>query len=423
MAWQLGRLSLAAVLAGGLCLAGRPCRAGEEGKPKPPRKDAPPKPDNKKAADKAAGQKYEPELQYLVELARVHRQFGHPEQALTVLNQAVELEKDTELKSELTQQAGEAALAMPDKSAEAAGYFQKAIELTTQDERKNLLRLWQGGAWRTAKDSPKAEDAFWTAYKGFADKRQKDDAFRQFKELLLKPERADAALAEYEKRFAEKPDNPDTQEVLRLLFSQGPKKDPKRAIPIQEKIVAARPDDLDELKSLAVLYQQAGQPEKAVPLFEQLVAKKPGEIEQLAAALAHAGKKEEAAAAVKKLLEGKEDDPKILDKAAQILDQIGLNRDALAVREKALPLIKDEKARADARFKLADKYREQKDYAKAEELLRALLKEATAAKPEADAKPEDLKAFEEQRGQSLSRAKKALIQLYEEQGKLADLTF
>lgn len=395
--------------------------AAEEAKtPEPESRANKPRP---KPADKPAKPKYEPEVQYLLDLAHVHRQYGHLEEALPLLNRAFEKERDQELRIDILQLAGETALAEPNRAVAAAGYFTRAAELCKDEERVNLLRLWLGGAWRTAKDYAKAESAFWAAYRGFADKRQQQDALRQFTEIVRKPERAEAAASEYEKRLVAKADDADALEALSLIYAAGPRKDLTRALAVQEKLCALHPDNLDERQKLAVLYQQAGQADKAVDLYRVIVAQRPSELEKLARALAQANRKEEAAASALKLLEGQEENPKTLEYVALMLDQFGLPKDALNLRYKAVKQIKDERERMEAQLRILDRLRELKDFQRAEELARGLLKDAANTQPPADARPEEAKAFQEQRSRVIGRLKKALVQLYEDQGRLGDLQF
>lgn len=412
----LPRLALACVCCGwGMHPAAEEAKTPEpESRPNKPR----PKP-----TDKPAKPKYEPEVQYLLDLAHVHRQYGHLEEALPLLDRAFEKERDQELRIDILQLAGETALAEPNRAAAAAGYFTRAAELCKDEERVNLLRLWLGGAWRTAKDYAKAESAFWAAYRGFADKRQQQDALRQFTEIVRKPERAEAAAAEYEKRLAAKADDTDALEALSLIYAAGPRKDLTRALAVQEKLCALHPDNLDERQKLAVLYQQAGQADKAVDLYRVIVAQRPSELEKLARALAQANRKEEAAASALKLLEGQEENPKTLEYVALMLDQFGLPKDALNLRYKAVRQIKDERERMEAQLRILDRLRELKDFQRAEELARGLLKDAANTQPPADARPEEAKAFQEQRSRVIGRLKKALVQLYEDQGRLGDLQF
>lgn len=394
--------------------------------PHPPEPPKNPKPRREKLPDKKdvpAKSKYDPEVQYLLDLAHVHRQYGHLEEALPLLDKALEKEDEADLRIDILQLAGETALAEPNRAGVAAKYFTKAIELCKDDERVNVLRLWLGGAHRTGKDFPASEAAFWSAYRGFADKRQQQDALRQFTESVRRPERADAAAAEYEKCLADKPGDMDALEILSIIYALGPKRDIGKALAIQEKISALRPDDLDEQQKLAALYQQAGQADKAVELYRQIVAKRPEELEKLARALAQAGKKEEAASAARKLLEGQEANPKVLESVAQLLEQTGNVRDGVDLRVKAIGLMKDDREKAEARFRLVDRYRELKEFGKAEEIARELLKESTDAKPPEGLKPEERKSFVETSKRNLGRAKRLLIQLYEEQGRIEDLQF
>jgi len=395
--------------------------AAEEAKtPEPESRANNPRPN---PADNPAKPKYEPEVQYLLDLAHVHRQYGHLEEALPLLDRAFEKERDQELRIDILQLAGETALAEPNRAVAAAGYFTRAAELCKDEERVNLLRLWLGGAWRTAKDYAKAESAFWAAYRGFADKRQQQDALRQFTEIVRKPERAEAAASEYEKRLVAKADDADALEALSLIYAAGPRKDLTRALAVQEKLCALHPDNLDERQKLAVLYQQAGQADKAVDLYRVIVAQRPSELEKLARALAQANRKEEAAASALKLLEGQEENPKTLEYVALMLDQFGLPKDALNLRYKAVKQIKDERERMEAQLRILDRLRELKDFQRAEELARGLLKDAANTQPPADARPEEAKAFQEQRSRVIGRLKKALVQLYEDQGRLGDLQF
>lgn len=410
-----------AVLAA-LAVLARP--AAEEPRPPEPPKPAKPKRDKPpEKKDPAAKGKHDPEVQYLLDLAHVHRQYGHLEEALPLLEKSLEKEDDADLRIDILQLAGETALAEPNRADVAAKYFTKAIEQCKDEERANVLRLWLGGAHRTAKDYPAAEAAFWSAYRGFAEKRQQQDALRQFSEIVRRPERAEAAVAEYEKRLGEKPGDLDLLEILSIIYAQGPKRDVAKALAVQEKISAARPDDLDEQQKLAALYQQAGQADKAVEMYRRIVEKRPEELEKLARALAQAGKKDEAAAAARKLLEGQESNPKVLENVAQLLEQTGSGRDALDLRVKSIGLMKEDREKTEARFRLVDRYRELKEFGKAEDLARGLLKEAAEAKPAEGLKADERKAYVEAAKRNLGRAKRLLVQMYEEQGRLEDLQF
>jgi len=289
--------------------------------PKPPTDKPKPKPKETPAPKPGERAKISNEAQYYLELAQVHRRFNKLDEALANFQKSAEVEKDDDAKSQILQQAGETALNDPKRSGDAAGFFEKAIAVTKDEQVKAVLYLWLGGAHRTGKEYAQAEAAFFTAYKSSSDPRMKQDAFRQFAEMLVKPERAESALAEWEKRAAEKPDDLDTLEALRVLYTQGPKPDPKKGLAVEEKLAAAHPEDHE------------------------------------------------------------------------------------------------------TRFRLVDRYRNAKDYPKAEALARALLKEAQEQKAPADLKPEDAKAFEEKKKGSIARAKKAIVQIYEDQGRLAELDF
>lgn len=377
--------------------------AGEQPGPKTPEKE-PPKP--KSSAE------------YCSELAKVHIKYGKAEEALPLLAKAAEEETEPAKKAEHLRSLGEAQLSM-NKAADAAATFEKAIAAAPDEDAKLRLNLWLGGAYRTAGQSQKAEAAFLNVWKHGKDKMLRMDGRRQFMDLLKKEDRMDAAVADYEKRVEANPKDIEALEVLSELYLFG-KRDSKKSLAVQEKLAEAKPDDVAVQEQLAHLYMTAKQSDKALEVWKAIFAKKPAEhqmgvADRIVQAFRQAEKKDEGVAWVDKLIEGRPADADMHKRAADLYQMLGAADKARGHLEKVIEMADGER-KTDARLRLGDMLRGAKKYDEAEKIVRAVLKDALAATATTDEQ-------KNARDRARNSAKRLLVLIYEEQGKIGELQF
>jgi tetratricopeptide (TPR) repeat protein len=258
------------------------------------------------------------------------------------------------------------------------------------------------------KDFSKAEDALLRLTGGKVNLAVRMDGWRALAAFWKDhPEQLHLTVKNSEAAADKDPKDAEALERLAQIYTDI-KPDPKKADVYMTRLVDLGSKDVEGRLRLASLYERQKQYEKAIKLYDGLIpdTTKAGGWElqvRIAVLMVAAGKKDEAVAMVEKNL---------VPKAQTALETAGLagfyaNADLPQKAEdafvKAASLSQSPEDVSTCMLSAAESCRKRKDYAKAEQYVRALLKQYKDNK------------------QVRTQSNAALVKLYDEQGRLGDL--
>jgi tetratricopeptide (TPR) repeat protein len=233
-------------------------------------------------------------------------------------------------------------------------------------------------------DYDKAEKLLVDALNATTDKPQdqfvQQSAFRQLMQIWqAKPAGADAYITNADAALQKDPNNVALLERLSDVYGQV-KHDPSKAIQCIEKLAALRPDDKGAQYRLAAQYQQAKVFDKAIDVYKKLMtvtgASKPEQRTQafqIGMLTLQSGKKDEAVAWIKDNYAKDATAARDYITLAMFYEQAGMSAETEAALAKSAELASTPEEKADARMRLPEYLLRKKDYAKAAEMVRAVL--------------------------------------------------
>ncbi|MGD0093721.1 MAG: tetratricopeptide repeat protein [Planctomycetota bacterium] len=362
-----------------------------------------------KAEDLA--QKLQLQINYHLDLADVHRRYGENTAGKDALQQIFKLGADPKntsvLKAHLVLGM---ILQKEEKWQDAIKEFESIQSLLTQPDDQVVVAVLISQSYEKLKELPKAEAALMTLTGSKVTQGVRQEGWKRLVEFWrAHREQLDASTKDLDAAVAKDPKDADVLERLAVIFTDITP-DLKKAETYTEKLseVCAGSKDTDARLRLAGLYERQKAYEKALKVYQALIPDVPKaaswDVEvRCAIMMVYAGKKDEAVKKVEK---------ELVPKAQTALEQVGL---AGFYASAAMPLKAEEafvKAASISQtpedvtacmIAAAESCRQRKDYDKAEEFLRAALKQYRDNRP------------------IRTRVNEALIALYKEQGKLGDL--
>ena len=359
-----------------------------------------------------AAQKLRLQINYRLELADVHQRYGEEAAAQEALQQIFKLGAEPKHTGVLRAHVVLGTiLQKAEKWQEAIKEFESTQDLLTQPNDQVVVAALISQCYEKLKDLPKAEAALMALTGGKATQGVRQEGWRRLVEFWKGHlEQLDATIKNLDAALAKDAKDADALERLAVIFTdiRPDPKDPKKGETYTEKLAKLGSDDTDARLRLGGLYERQKAYEKALEVYQALVPKVPKaaswDVEvRCAIMMFHAGKKKEAVEKVEK---------ELVPSAKTALEQVGL---AGFYSSAAMPLKAEEtfvKAASVSQtpddvtacmIAAAESCRQRRDYDKAEEYLRAVLKQYKDNRP------------------IRKRVNAALVKIYDEQGKLEDL--
>jgi len=380
--------------------------ASRAGEAETPAKAADTKPDPK--TDEAT-KKMLSDVNYRLELADTHLKYGANEKAEEVLREAIKIGGASAQTAVLRAHfmLG-TALQKQEKWAEAAKEYESLRPQLQQPNDLVNVGVLLSQVYDRLKDFTKAEDALLRLTGGKTNLAVRMDGWRALIAFWKEhPQQLDQTIKNSEAAAEKDPKDSDALERLAEIYTDI-KPDTKKADVYMTRLIDLGSKEVDGRLRLAALYERQKQYDKAIKLYEGLIpdTSKAGGWElqvRIAVLTVAAGRKDEAVAMVEKNL---------VPKAQTALETIGLagfyvNADLPQKAEdafvKAASLSQSPEDVSTCMLSAADSCRKRKEYAKAEQYVRALLKQ-----------------YRDNR-QVKTQANAALVKLYDEQGRLGDL--
>ncbi|NQT51025.1 tetratricopeptide repeat protein [bacterium] len=265
----------------------------------------------------------------------------------------------------------------------------------TRRYREALLALYE----RT-KQVDKAEALYQQWVDGAAAGYARSAAIQALLRFWQRMGKLPAAIEVYENALKAKPDDPDTLEALRIIYTSI-QPDPQRALALTEKLAAAKPNDRATTLALLSAYERARQHDKAIALAEKLMEGDSPEARYLSSRLVHlyvqAGKHDKALQFADEMLAKGPKTGDLHARVAGVYQQLGQIDKALEQYEAAAKLAPNATSRD--RYLLSAVYaaRRARKYDAAERIIKQLIKSSSRS--------------------TAAQAKRLLHQVYEEQNK------
>ena len=347
---------------------------------------------------------------YVLDMAQVHLRYGALERAEELLRKAQTNAKNDEEKSRVNASLGSLLEQKQDLKGAASAY-EAAIGATQNEALRAQFSIVLAGVYTQQGESEKAEKIYRETYKGaLGSKSMPENAWAKnvaWQGLMgvwqKQPAKLEQAVAEAEDTVAKDPKDKAALEHLGELYV-AMKSPPAKTATVYEKLLELNPADLNAQSRLSNLYRESKQYEKAIAVQKMLLATDPkglgqSAVYQVAQLLLESSKKDDAVAWMK---EHANDSPSGTSSLEMFYEQAGMPAEAedvlLTQAEQATGPQKSELL-----LRAADLARQRKEYKKAEERIRAVLKDAKDDKP------------------ILTRANTMLIRLFEEQGRIGEL--
>ena len=407
------RVLVASFLA--LVLSGAEVCAGA-GPPRPPARPRPVRarppvrlPMRRPSGELPAGPETPPEklpAQYFASLGQIHIQHSQWSKAEECFREAYAKEKDAARRAEHAYRLGQ--LHMRKKEYDKAlPLVEEAVKHAPADGNRYEARRYRttlASLYEKANKPEKAEALYQQWAKEASKGYERQMAQRELLRLWQRAGKLDAAVAKYEAALKGKPNDKDTLELLRLVYTSI-KPDPDKALAISEKLVAAQPDDRDAAMQLLSAYERARKHDKAIELLKKLIETQPDQREFLSTRLIYlyvqSGQKGKAKQMAEEMLAKGPKTSNLHGRVASIYLQLGMTDEALAQYGAAAQLAKRDSERERYLLSAAHAARRAKKYKEAEELVKNLVKSKSKA--------------------VVSQAKRLLFEIYEEQNKLDQL--
>ena len=321
---------------------------------------------------------------YLTELAQVHLRFGALDRAEPLLRSALEKAKDASQK-----QAACAALAtLLQRKGDwqgAVALYETAVAGATNPNDQGRLKLTLADACRNAGQLEAAEKLLLEVAQAKEDQAGgqwlKQEAQRNLLQLWRgQPAKLEAAIRDTEAAVAKDPKDAASLERLAELYTSA-KPDPAKAAECYDKLCGLRPDDKNLQRKAGAYYQQTKQFDKAIAVYRRLLgaAAAKEEAQQYAMmvgqVLLQSNKKQDAVDWMKSSFAKEGASARELGMLAMFYEQAGMPVEAEAVLSQAETAAQSAADKADYKVRRGELATRQKDYAKAEELIRAALKD------------------------------------------------
>jgi tetratricopeptide (TPR) repeat protein len=341
---------------------------------------------------------------YMEELALVHWKYGWLKEAQEMFIEAAKATRDAAARSKLLVNAGRVA-ADRRQWEESIRIFREAAEAVPDADGKAECMERIGYVYEKTKRLDEALAVYAEACRLPAGPATLREIRHRIVDVERRRETLDAAVARWAEAAAASPPDANAVELLCLVY-MGPRQDCGKAIEYMDRLAALRKLDSDEERRLAAACERAGKYERAVRIYEGLVrsgtaAESDFILERLALSLAALGRKEDALAAASRLTERHPTGVVAQRVAASVYARFGDVAGGAAYLQTCIARTEDAVRRAEIMLLLARFYRDARDYARAEEWTR--------------------KAMESKDLSCQIRARRLLIQLYEEQGRLGEL--
>ena len=344
--------------------------------------------------------------QYFAALGRIHLQYAQWAEAEKRFREAYGREKDASRRTECAYALGQLHMRKKEYS-QALPLVEEAVKNASGASRNYQTRRYRGvlvALYDKTKQPEKAEAVYQQWAKNASTSYERDMAHRELLRLWQRTGKLDDTIARYEATLKGKPDDKETLEILRLIYTSV-KPQPQKALVVAEKLVAADPDNRDAAMNLLNAYERGKKHDKAIELAKQLMQKHPGERKALASRLVYlyvrSGQKDKARACATEMLEKGADSAEVHGRVAGIYLQLGMVDDAFEQYEAAAKLAKRPADREGYQLSAAHAARSAKKYDKAEKLAIELAKS---------------------RSTSVARqAKRLLFDVYEQQNRLDEL--
>ena len=319
---------------------------------------------------------------YLLALAQIHIQFGAIDRAEPLLRTAQEKSKDPNQKLAISQ-ALSAILVKKGDTKAAAENIEAAFTAATNPSEKARTGFSLADLYLRVGDADKAESIVLEVAK--TDKPRPDEVFIQQNVLRTltqifqaKPALLDPFLADQEAQLAKTPTDTTLLERLAHLYGNV-KHDPAKNIDYNERIAAAKPNDKTSQYRLAAAYQQGKQYDKAIEIYKKLmtaVGERPDEIRtqayQVGMLTLQSGKKDDAVAWMAANYAKDIALPRDYGMLASFYEQAGMITEAEETLNKQAEQAQTPDEKIDARMRIADLAFRKKDYAKADEIAKAV---------------------------------------------------
>ena len=341
--------------------------------------------------------------QYFATLGETHVQYRQWAAAEEAFGEAYQREKDAARRAAYAFRLGQLHLRKKelDKALLLIEEAVKNLKGGAQSYEARRYRTTLAAAYERMGQHDKAEAVYQEWLKAAENRYEKDLARRQLLSFWKRTGKLDDAVARYEARVEEKPDDADTLATLRLIYTSV-KPDPAKALAITEKLAVADPDDRDTALHLISAYERARQYDKAIALLEKLIDKEPRDAAFLASRLVHLyvqnKQQDKAVAYAKAMAEKDPKSPEAQSRVAGIYQRLNMVDEALAAYEAAAGLATSDAQRDRYLLSAAHAARSAKKYEKAEALAKRLANSGSKI--------------------TAAQAKRLLFDLYEEQNKL-----
>ncbi|MCZ7649439.1 MAG: hypothetical protein M5U26_29980 [Planctomycetota bacterium] len=350
---------------------------------------------------------------YLMDLADIHQRYNALERAEALLKRAVEGAKTEQDKSQAFSKLAGVLERMQDWKG-SMELYEKVMAAEADPAQKANYGMRLANLYQKLEEHEKAEKLLveLSELKPAEGGQNLEWVKRMAEDRLLtvwqkQPGRLETVIKECDERLAKDPKDAAALDRLSRIYTSA-QRDNVKAAEALEKLVALQPEDKELKDRLAAVYQANQQIDKALELYKQMLA---GADPQVASRyaykaglmLARADRKDEGVALVKEHMDTKDANTATLTMLSSFYMQAQMPEEAESIYLKLAEQAKAPAQRADYLLRVADMAKQAKNYDKAEQQLRAILEQ-----------------FKEDKGVK-ARANRALIQLYEQQGKVGEL--
>ncbi|HEY3323416.1 MAG TPA: hypothetical protein VGP72_23375 [Planctomycetota bacterium] len=328
-------------------------------------------------------------FRYAMDLLHVHLNHGALGRAEEMLRIAESAAKDPAEKQQALTSRGVLLQRKKDWTGAAACYEELLKDPGNGAQRVNL-GMTLANIYQQAGENAKAEELLLDvsedrATPGRSEREQRREAAQRtaaWRQLVALWQQQDGKLAkvlgESEKALAKNPEDMALLERVGDLYGYG-NHDPKKVSEVYRKLADARPNDATWLSRLADTYQQAKEFGKAADTYRKIAGVHPGMAPgahlQAAHMLLQAGKQEEAVAWAKEHVSNQNNDVAGPTALESFFCQMKLVAEAQSAVQAQLKTVKAPQLRAECMFRLAEYAQRLKDFAAAEEQIKALLVE------------------------------------------------
>jgi tetratricopeptide (TPR) repeat protein len=355
------------------------------------------------------------QLNYRLELAEVNLKYGDLAAAQGVLEQAIKLAEESKAEGEtatLLVQRARFTLGTiyqkEEKWAEAEKQYETLEgQLKLPSDQLNVAVLLSQTREKQKKDS-EAEKPLLALTNDRMGLALRQEGWKYLADFWKRhPEQLASTIAVTEAITEKDPTNVEALERLAQIYTDI-KPDAKKAAACMDKLLALTAKNLDARLRLAALYERQKEFDKALKLYQELQPEAPKALSwdislRMAVIMLRAGRKDEAVAKVEKDLLPKAQTALETASLASFYASAELPQKAEDAFVKAASLSQSPDDVAACMLAAAESSRKRKDYAKAEQYVRALIKQYKDNK------------------QVKTKANTELVKIYEEQGKLGDL--